>query len=210
MSQDPRQYSIRELFSSEQYIIPIYQRNYAWGEAEITQLIQDVVDYIKSYNTTYYIGTLVVWERKADGNIIFETIDGQQRLTTLSILLSLIKNEYRDISIEWYDKPRLKFDSRINSTSTLQSLYNGVEPDESMCNTAIKEGYKIAKRALERILNEKEFKLPINEFTYFLFEMVTILRVAVPVDTDLNHYFEIMNSRGEQLEKHEILKAKCM
>jgi hypothetical protein len=36
------------------------------------------------------------------------------------------------------------------------------------------------------------------------------MRVSVPEDTDLNHYFEIMNSRGEQLEKHEILKAKML
>ncbi len=37
-----------------------------------------------------------------------------------------------------------------------------------------------------------------------------ILRTEVPEDTDLNHYFEIMNNRGEQLEKHEVLKARLM
>ena len=37
-----------------------------------------------------------------------------------------------------------------------------------------------------------------------------ILHIEVPKDTDLNHYFEIMNNRGEQLEKHEILKARCL
>jgi uncharacterized protein with ParB-like and HNH nuclease domain len=42
--------SIRELFSSDDYVIPIYQRNYDWGESEITQLIQDIVDYIKKDN----------------------------------------------------------------------------------------------------------------------------------------------------------------
>jgi hypothetical protein len=39
---------------------------------------------------------------------------------------------------------------------------------------------------------------------------VVILRVSVPKDTNLNHYFEIMNSRGEQLEKHEIVKERCL
>ena len=46
--------------------------------------------------------------------------------------------------------------------------------------------------------------------TDYLFENVKILRVLVLEDTDLNHYFEIMNSRGEQLEKHEILKARLL
>jgi len=43
----PKYYNIKELFSSDDYVIPIYQRNYEWGESQITQLIQDIVDYIK-------------------------------------------------------------------------------------------------------------------------------------------------------------------
>jgi uncharacterized protein with ParB-like and HNH nuclease domain len=90
MSEILKLYTIKELFSSDSYIIPIYQRNYAWGEPEITQLIQDIFDYIKK-NQNYYIGNLIVWERKKLNGISFDTIDGQQRLTTISILLSLMK-----------------------------------------------------------------------------------------------------------------------
>ncbi|MCP2979705.1 hypothetical protein NK969_24585, partial [Salmonella enterica subsp. enterica serovar Typhimurium] len=42
------------------------------------------------------------------------------------------------------------------------------------------------------------------------YEKVEITRVSVPKDTDLNHYFEVMNNRGEQLEKHEVVKARLM
>ena len=91
-----------------------------------------------------------------DGAVIYETIDGQQRLTTLSILLGLLRNEYKQIDLSWYNKPRLKFDSRTHSTSTLDSLFYGNEPDDNHCNTSIKDGYKTAKRALDRILKEKE------------------------------------------------------
>lgn len=92
----PKYYSIKELFSSDDYVIPIYQRNYEWSEPQITQLIQDIVDYIlKSKDTAnkpkYYIGSLIAYERKLDGSVIYETIDGQQRLTTLIILLNVIK-----------------------------------------------------------------------------------------------------------------------
>lgn len=214
MSEITKQYSIKELFSCDNYVIPIYQRNYAWRNSEITQLIQDIVDYIKKDNHTinekpnYYIGTLIVYERQNGGKTIFETIDGQQRLTTLTILLSLIKNEFREINISWYKDLNLQFDSRKISTQTLQYIFNGTSFDDKQCNIAIKQGYKDSKKALKKIL--EDFKLPITDFCEYLFEKVNILRVLVPSDTDLNHYFEIMNSRGEQLEKHEILKAKCI
>ena len=78
-------FSVKALLcDTSRYLVPMYQRNYAWGEGEINQLIQDVLDYQQSKpEQTYYIGTLVVFERK-DGS--FEVIDGQQRFTTLTLL----------------------------------------------------------------------------------------------------------------------------
>lgn len=100
----PKYYSIKELFGSDDYVIPIYQRNYEWGEPQITQLIQDIVDYIvksKSHNSEskprYYIGSLIAYERKLEGSVIYETIDGQQRLTTLTILLNVIKKSSQQL-----------------------------------------------------------------------------------------------------------------
>jgi uncharacterized protein with ParB-like and HNH nuclease domain len=212
MSEEIKEITIKELFSSDNYVIPIYQRNYAWGELEITQLIQDIVDYIDK-DTNYYIGTLIVWKRKQLNVDLYETIDGQQRLTTLSILLSLLRNEYTDDTdvYSWYKELKLKFDSRKDSTKTLESLFNKKNIVDDSCNIAIKQGYEIVKRTLKQILSQKESdKISIKDFCNYLFNKVFILRVLVPEDTDLNQYFEIMNSRGEQLEKHEILKAKML
>ncbi len=215
MSNDISQLSIRELLSGgTNYIIPMYQRNYAWEEGEITQLIQDVIDYIPKENEesrNYYIGTLVVFER-SDGRL--ETIDGQQRLTTLSLLAAYLKNEETDrIEIDWLKELNLHFDSRPNSQNTLTAIFNnqiGImhldKPEES--NTAILNGHHLIKKLLP--LKLKESKADVNQFAKFLFENVQIMRVNVPKDTDLNHYFEIMNNRGEQLEKHEVLKSRMM
>ena len=202
--------NIKSLLSTDKYVIPIYQRNYAWGELEVTQLIQDIVDYSKrSISQNYYIGTLVVFERKTKSTYVFETIDGQQRLTTLTILLSAIKRHFPKIANidQWY-KLNLEFDSRVISTDTLHALFYGSELDYKNYNTAIKQAYEDSIKSLKRILKENE--QTIEKFCDYLLEKVYILRVPVPKDTDLNHYFEIMNSRGEQLEKHEILKAKCL
>jgi hypothetical protein len=209
----PKYYSIKELFGSDDYVIPIYQRNYEWREPQITQLIQDIVDYIlKSKESDnkpkYYIGSLIAYEKKFEGGVIYEIIDGQQRLTTLTILLNVIKKEYTTIDLSWYKKLNLTFDSRKIASNTLSYLFNGIGLDNKECNVAIQQGYNDAKKSLAKILIENN--LTIDNFCKYFFEKVTILRVLVPEDTDLNHYFEIMNSRGEQLEKHEILKAKML
>ncbi len=222
--------TIAELFDpSEQYTIPIYQRNYAWGATEIEQLIQDVYDAALRNQASvsvgespidYFIGSLVVYLR---GEGSFETIDGQQRHTTLSILLALLKNkgcieqplQRVEQSIQSKHKPEstdialnLHFDSRPKSARTLTDLYNhqtSIEPEEP----AIHSAYNIAARYLRKDTVDKE-KIDISLFSDYLFKQVKILRVQVPQDTDLNHYFEIMNNRGEQLEKHEVLKARMM
>ena len=87
------QLSVREFLSEGRYVIPIYQRNYDWGEKETLQLIEDVADYAKEdCNRNYYIGSAIVFIRNNNGQEYFETIDGQQRLTTLTILTSLLKS----------------------------------------------------------------------------------------------------------------------
>lgn len=206
--------SISELFNSGNYVIPIYQRNYAWGEREINQLIQDIFDYAVTDKNTgnYYLGSLVVYERHQKNEVHFETIDGQQRLTTLNILLCVLNREFED---ELYTttpfKTNLYFDSRKKSTDTLEIIARPGEllhmnPNREY-NPNILQAYTDAEKTLRRLLSTQEI---LNQFYTYLNNRVHILRVSVPEDTDLNHYFEIMNSRGEQLEKHEVLKARMM
>ena len=75
---------INELLDNDKYIIPIYQRNYAWEDKEISLLIQDLGNACQKAKDNYYIGSLVVYKRE---NGDFEVIDGQQRLTTLTLIM---------------------------------------------------------------------------------------------------------------------------
>ncbi|MBK3867571.1 DUF262 domain-containing protein [Pseudomonas stutzeri] len=218
MSEDITQLSIRQLLGGrDDYVIPMYQRNYAWEEGEITQLIQDVIDYLPKPDKparNYYIGSLVVYER-ADGKTpVFETIDGQQRLTTLSLLTSYLKNS-KAVGLDWYANLSIHFDSREHSRATFAAIFEGRFKDdpaevlaEQQINTGILNGYRLIHKVLPHKL--KENGVSPQQFADFLFRYVQIMRVKVPADTDLNHYFEIMNNRGEQLEKHEVLKARMM
>lgn len=213
MSNELMSFSIRDLIADQScYCVPMYQRNYAWGEGEIHQLIQDVCDFglgqDVSGTKTYYIGTLVVFNR-ADGS--FEVIDGQQRFTTLTLLAICLKRlaDAGKITVEmdWFQQPNLSFESRKHSTYTLNRLMQGVELNDlnnKDCNPDLLIGYQLIE---DRLISLGE---QLNDFCRYLFGKVKITRVPVPYDTDLNHYFEVMNSRGEQLEKHEVVKARLM
>tara|TARA_R110001599_G_scaffold337213_3_gene555438 strand:- start:11943 stop:13982 length:2040 start_codon:yes stop_codon:yes gene_type:complete len=215
MSNDIQAFTIQALLSDvSQYLVPMYQRNYAWGEGEINQLVQDVLDYqqknrASSDPKTYYIGTLVVYCRN-DGS--FEVIDGQQRFTTLSLLAIWLKNNpgstHAAPNMDWYHNVNLSFESRKVSRDTFASLFHGVEPHKlrgKTFNNDLVNGYELIGKALDQIVGDK-----LLEFCDYFFEQVQITRIKVPADTDLNHYFEVMNNRGEQLEKHEIIKAQLM
>ena len=184
--------TVSDLFDNENkcnYIIPIYQRNYAWGDDEISSLLQDIKNACeknKEQDKNYYIGSLVVYRRD---NGDFEVIDGQQRLTTLTLIMHhLDKLVFRNVSFEHRDESEQAL-SNLNS-ETLPSNFS--------------QALKTIKKVFDEWGNNKD------EIVKFLLDKVEIIRTEVPEGTDLNHYFEIMNTRGEQLEKHEILKARLM
>ena len=108
----------------------MYQRNYAWGEGEITQLLQDVLDYqgkrnSKDKHQPYYIGTLVVFAR---GDSSFEVIDGQQRFTTLSAGELAQTPHKNEVDMSWYRAVNLDFESRPVSRYTFERLWQGWHP----------------------------------------------------------------------------------
>ena len=193
---DITQLSIQKLLSQDRHVIPMYQRNYAWEDGEIVQLIQDVIDCISKGND-YYIGTLVVYERKNANT--YEVIDEQQRLTTLVLLAACLKNlnkvDCQEIKLDFPDKLNLHFDSRPKSQNTLKVLFDGRFKEQSDdlilddINTEVLYGYRLIKRILPQKL--AEHKEILQKFCTFLFQKVQIMRVAVPKDTDLNHYFEM-------------------
>ena len=209
----PATLNIREFLSEGKYVIPIYQRNYDWGEREALQLLEDISDYAQKNKEQkkkqdkeqpYYIGSAVVFLRTAHGETYFETIDGQQRLTTLTILACLLKHQKE---AGWFEKPNLSYDHRKEADEALMMLVNGQLSQHPSAQNIVSV-YRLLEKHLQPMLTAKG--LDLETFADYLFEKVIILRIPVPQDTQLNHYFEIMNTRGEQLEKHEVLKAVLM
>lgn len=174
------------------YLIPIYQRNYAWEEDEIRALIKDVYDmFHKGKDAPYYIGTLVTYRR---GDNVYEVIDGQQRLTTIYIILNVL--DVKNI------KNKLTYGARKASAATIQRLGDFSTLGDDV-DKGIQKGYMYAEKAVSDIVGKAE----LTSFKQYFLDKVKMIHYEVPKDVDLNHYFEVMNSRGEQLEKHEIVKS---
>ncbi len=217
MSEQIKSLKVKDIFNSEKgkYKIPIYQRNYAWKEPQIRQLIQDIYDYYLKDNREneneikkYYIGTLVVRPDKEKNT--FEVIDGQQRLTTLSMLVAYLNSVVKgqdntQESVKSELKNTITFQCRQVSTNFLNKIWEA-QSDDCDATDSITAGYQILKKSFEDIVKKETVEGYLN----YLRENVIVYRISVPKDTDLNHYFEIMNTRGEQLEKHEILKAELL
>lgn len=196
--------SIKEIFDGQyKYIVPLYQRNFAWRQDQIELLLQDVYEAYKENNTgNYFIGSLVVLKRS---NGDFEVIDGQQRLTTLSLITKIMGIN---------DEPRLYYDSRPEVEEFFKAFYKS---EKAECHMDYPQTLHL-RNAIDYI---KEAKLDVKEnsktidsieddFKSYFANNVILIRVEIPQDTDVASYFEIMNNRGEQLQKHEILKSLMM
>lgn len=218
---DTETIQVSKLFNENSYVIPIYQRNYAWEADQIEQLIDDIDSAVNPQDKTlhYFLGSLVV-------NILepgtYEVIDGQQRLTTLYLLKAYLGCEF--------NAKALRFSARKKSNQALDYVYSKSQSQQSqelsnsdLYSEEIINGFKIIEQyfktgsvassnATQEIggsdENEKLKEIKGN-FAEKL-DNVNIIRVQVPRNIDLNHYFEIMNTRGEQLEPHEIAKAKIL
>lgn len=201
----------------DNYVVPIYQRNYAWGEDHITQLLQDIYDASQNEESNYFIGSLVVLLR-TDG--IFEVIDGQQRLTTLHLICK---------KLGILNQSHLSYDSRPEVEDFFNSLFASRACDEFLEDCSKRDTRKIyhlveALDILESAglhthaghdddkvvsLNSMADEVR-NKMAEYLNNNVILVRTILPDDTDVAAYFEIMNNRGEQLQEHEIVKALMM
>ena len=137
---------------------------------------------------------MIVNQKEAD---VYEVIDGQQRLTTLYLLEKYLKMDVLKGSLYYEAREKSNRTLLIIGTEEINNVLDELQSEE------LKQGYKIIEGYFqsERI-NCTSFIEKLNK--------VQLIRIQVPQNIDLNHYFEIMNTRGEQLEFHEIAKAKLL
>ena len=191
----------------DQYLIPLYQRPYAWKfENEISRLLDDIKGIDRDHCEHYRLGILSVIGKVEQGKKKYEVVDGQQRLTTLYLLLKALSdsNLLKDDDKKVFEgaKENLIFENRKNSTDTLkdpekEGADKDVDPD-------IRTGFEGIRAWID-----KHSKEEIESFLKCL-KKVSVYRVPLPEKTDPCKYFIRMNARGKQLEPVDVIKARLM
>ena len=222
--------------------IPDYQRAYSWNKDNLKQLIDDIMDSIglnKENNNVfeeyepYFIGSIVLCskEYKDDGSGLYDVIDGQQRLTSIIILIATIrdltKNEaYKNIlSSLIYQKPNelmgikesirvrvrgkeAEFFKKYVLTDGGTDLVN--EIDEKEISEA-KQNMLNAIRTFKEVFvdeNGEVLESKLDEFTKYFLQKVVVVVITTDSFTSAFRLFNVINARGLPLTNADLLKSE--
>ncbi|MEK4164844.1 DUF262 domain-containing protein [Bacillus sp. FSL W8-0672] len=223
--------SVKQLLETgktNKFIIPEYQRPYAWSDEQIQTLFEDLVEYTKSKNeSTYFLGTIVSYENENEEQ---EIIDGQQRITSLFLLLRAL---YSKLELMTETREVKNFMGQIESALWEQhELTAEVDYEKTLIESRVMrdEGNKtfseiLTKGTIEEeakdaySLNYKKFTELIGNYTtnepeLFFWFIRNVLNKAIllPITADSQDtaltIFSTLNDRGLALSDADIFKAK--
>ncbi|SHJ37684.1 DUF262 domain-containing protein [Hespellia stercorisuis] len=176
-----------------EFFVPSYQRGYRWGKDEVTRLLEDVYT---NGNKNYCLQPVVI---RRDGDR-FELIDGQQRLTTLFILLQYIKREFKPrIALKY----KLSYKTREKSADYLDHI------DEALADSNI-DFYHIygAYKAIDNWFNAQTDSVVVADDIYgYLVKYVKIIWYEVGENEDAISLFTRLNIGKIPLTSAELVKA---
>ena len=235
MDISPDTQSVDKLFGSTIFYIDFYQRQYKWGEVPVNRLLDDIFhkfnsEYERNKDLTprketvsakyswYYLNTYVT--NSIDGRVY--VVDGQQRLTTLTLLLIKL----RHLAIKFNSKLQGWINNKIvghsgyeaefwmyheNHISTLNGLYDGVSLKEIDVSAGITSQNMVKNYEILSAWIDKEL-LDAHKFETFVFYFnLRLVLINLNVEqTDVPMVFEVINDRGVKLKPYEILKGKLL
>lgn len=210
------------------YQIPDYQRPYSWDKDNVSDLISDLVtSYINNIEENYFCGSLVLVQGDK-GRL--DIIDGQQRVTTFTILACVIRDLYYDILDEKQkdyiklsiqdkyentkrklkfltnDKYQLDFEETVLKKINFVSNKNDYEKDFPK-NRYLQNAHFIRDNIKENFVN---FNIDVNKFVIWLYEKVVLTTILCPNADSAIRIFNVLNDRGMPLSPIDILKSSLM
>ncbi|WP_157351870.1 DUF262 domain-containing protein [Aliarcobacter butzleri] len=216
-----KQTTILGFFDSSQknYEIPVYQRAYSWDKKNWDMFLEDIVEQLNGDNN-YFYGNILLETIKKDRN--YEIIDGQQRLTTLTIFMRALLN----VLNQRHDEEILKdFDFDEKEKIYIKNGGNiklrPVEYDRACFDAIIvdnKNKFEINTPSQKKILESKEFfTKKLSEFTtvkileiFEKIEYTELTTIELTSKKDAALMFELQNNRGKDLTNMEKLKSYFM
>ena len=222
-------YPIKKVFSDDfVFNIPNYQRPYAWTTEQTEQLLTDLIDALGDESTDinqippYFLGNIVLI--KPIDKSESEVVDGQQRLTTLTILFAVLRKLLKDNDITKYicqpedkfegtpERPRLKlrerdrdfFEKYIQDPDGIEKLQKIHSDSLSDSQRNIVENTRLLRERITKELPDESQKL---RLTQFLLQRCYLVVVHTPDFESAYKIFSVLNNRGLDLSITDILKA---
>jgi len=233
MINSAKQYNISELFAPEtkiQYIIPKYQREYIWNKDQWELFFNDLQD----NDSGYFLGSIICVNHGTDAldTAPLEVIDGQQRLTSLSLLYAAIferltqeqRNDedfitektnlkYRLIQKNAVNQLRLELSHQKNNMPDFKAILHELNlyaeaNYRKPAYLGVRKIYKVYKYFKDRIKELEDFESVIN----FLSKVNQALLVKMEVSSNADAYtlFECLNNRGVPLSAMDLIKNKML
>lgn len=238
MDISPDKQNIDTLFASTTYYIDFYQREYKWSKEPVERLLDDIffkfnIEYqarakddlipskevVTAYYPWYYLNTYVT--NIIEGKVY--VVDGQQRLTTLTLILLKLKHmcgEYDSELTPWVERKIIGYSGPskefwMNHLRHIKTLEELLKSDKDLKKIPVKSGigaenmiinYSVISKWLNDSLDSKH-KLETFIF-YFLYRLV-LINLTVE-QTNVPMVFEVINDRGVKLKPYEILKGKLL
>ena len=234
--------NLKDLFENKIFRIPDFQRGYAWGDRQLNDLWDDIIDIRKDEQSSgffkHYMGTIFVEqipseripenERWLKSVKFYDVVDGQQRLTTIVILLYvLILQNDGDYCSESMADISKTFIARVNSTGSSKVYKFGYQGKQNyfLLNSIFEDAsvvppFEERTAYTQNLLNAKRFfkqkidLLPSKEAREELYtKLITALQFDIrdiSSDLDVQAVFETMNNRGKPLTVLEKLKNRLI
>jgi len=223
---DGKARTISEILKGKRYGIDYYQREYRWQRKQVKELVDDLTDQFLQWHRSgnprnavakygnYFLGSIILSERDGQQFIV----DGQQRLTTITLLLLLLhrkQGERKDrVALEELIYSE-KFGERAfnlaveDRRAIMSALFNGETPDTSDASESV-QTIVARYQDLDELLEDQEEDIDAAALPYFcdwLTEKVYLIEISAASDDDAYTIFETMNDRGLSLTPLDMLKG---
>jgi hypothetical protein len=223
--------TLSSLLEGKIFQIPDYQRGYAWEEEQWKDFVQDIDALIDDKITSHYTGTIVSYQPKDKPTEYYGTkrleivdiVDGQQRITTSSLYLSIILTELAKVNNEYnaefpiylYSGAKSKLRLNNDTQDHYFDLISKGHPNTkatSVHQKRLLEGYNHLKNHInEQVEKRKELGVDyLKDLFDAIIRKLNFSFYPIEVESEIGMTFELMNSRGKDLSSLELLKNYLM
>ncbi len=210
------------------YSIPDYQRPYSWGDEQVFKLWDDIIEAYNNQNSNYFLGTIVTTNGKDNR---YDIIDGQQRITTLTILFAVIRSfvtesesNYRSVynavstlisnlidnqnRVRFYthNQQQTNFEQLINNTD-FKIFTNDKSKKDVKKDKFNNVAYELSLK-LHEIIKQENFNL--THFIEYILNNICLIKINCCNESSAIKIFNTLNDRGLDLRQSDIIKSKLL